>query len=239
MKANHLFASAALATVLLAALPAHAILGGAVRGGVSGTQAATFGSGFGTAGTSASGNSDLSGYGRAGGRVDRIGHLDQTTRAAKEGVSRDAGNTRTDTIATGRQAVGTGEFEASHASSAALGTVQGAAGSRAATSATAVGQTQAQDRNADVSGAVAGGLSAAEGAGTKPEPGSTTSSPGTVKKAESPGASPNSPKGNDRSSAPKSKTGGSTTSRETARGGGTHGAPEANFSADMDASATG
>jgi hypothetical protein len=211
-----------------------------MRGGVSGTQAATFGGGFGTMGSAANGHTDLSGNGRAGGRVDGIGHVDQTTRTATQEASRDAGNAKADTTAAGRQAVGAGEYEASHASSSALGSARDAAGSTAATSVTAVGHAEAQGRNVDATGAAAGGLSAAEAPGTKSEPGSAKSSSGTMKNADSLGASPNSaPKRDGRSSAPNHKPEGSSTARETARRAGTHDAPEASVSAAMDSSATG
>jgi hypothetical protein len=240
MKTNHLFASAAYAAVLVAALPAHAqILGGGMHGGVTGMQAATFGGGFGAVGRSASGRTDLSASGRADGRVDGVGRVDRTAKEGTQEAARDAGHAKADAAVAGRQTVGAGEFEASKAGNAALGTTRAAAGSTAATSVTAAGQGEAQARNVDAVGALGGGLSATEVPGAKlgagnPKP--SAGQPAATTKPDSLGTPRHSSASGDSvSSAPSTKT---SNGDETRRSAGSQGEADANASASVNASAT-
>jgi hypothetical protein len=239
MKRNHLFASAAIGAVLVATLPAQAqILGGGMHGGVSGMQTATFGGGFGTPRSAVSGQTDLSASARARGRVDGLGRLDRTAQSGTQQAARDAGRAKADAAVAGRGAVSAGEFEATKASDAALGTTRAAAGSTAAASLTAAGQGQAQVRNVDAPGAVAGGLSTTEASGTKTEAANSKPSAGQPVKPDSAGSPPHSSATRDRGSpAPDSKSESGSHSGETARSSGSHGAIDANASAAENASA--
>ena len=61
MNRNHLFATAAITALLAGTLPAQAqMLGGGIRGGVSGMQAATFGGGFATMHSAGTRQTDIS-----------------------------------------------------------------------------------------------------------------------------------------------------------------------------------
>jgi hypothetical protein len=239
MKRIHLFASAAIGAVLVVTLPAQAqILGGGMHGGVSGTQAAKFGGGFGTVRSAASSQTDLSASARAGARADGLGRLDRT--AAKTGTqqaARDAERAKGDAVVAGRSAVSAGEFEASKASDAALGTTRAAAGSTATASVTAAGQGQAQVRNVDTAGAVAGGLSTAEVSPPKMETGNPKPSAGQPVKPDRAGGQPHSSATHDRgSSAQEPRSDGGSHGGETARSTGSHGAIDANASAAANAS---
>jgi hypothetical protein len=242
MKTNHLFASAALTAVWVAASYAHAqILGGAMHGGASSTQAATFGGGFGTLGSTASGRADLSSSGPAGGRVDGLGHVDRTAKAGAQAAARDAGRTKADTAAAGRQAVGAGGYEASKASNGALGTARAATGATATTGVTAAGQGETQVRDVSTADAVASGLPATQALGRKPQAGSSGPSarqPVTTTKPDSLDTPrPSSTPGDSGSSAPNPKSTGSSNGGEIPRGASTHGETDANASASVDASA--
>ena len=240
MKRNHLFASAAIGAVLAGTLPAQAqILGGGMRGGVSGMQTSTFGGGFGALHSAASGQTDLSASARARGRVDGLGRLDRTAKTRTQETGRDTGRAKADAALAGRGAVSAGEFEATKASDAALGTTRAAAGSTAAASVAAAGQGERQVRNVDAPGAVAGGLSTTEASGTKTEAGNSKPSVGQPVKPDNAGGPPHSTAAHDRGSpAPESKSEGGSHSRETARSSsGSHGAIDANASAAENVSA--
>jgi hypothetical protein len=242
MNRNHLFATAAITALLAGTLPAQAqMLGGGVRGGVSGMQPAAFGGGFATthAGTR---QTDLSASGRAGARVDGPGRVVQTAKTGTQGAARAADAAKADTAAAGRETVGAGEFEASTASDAALGTTRAAAGSTAGISATAPGQGQAQVRNADATGVVAGGPSTTEVSGTRTDAGNSKPSaaqPAKATQPDSPGASRHSsPTRESASSATNSESSGLGTGGETAASAGARGETDANASASVDASTT-
>ena len=237
MKRNHLFASAAIGVVLVVTLPAHAqVLGGGMRGGVSGMQAARFGGGFGTVHSAATSQTDLSASGRSGARVDGLGRLDRTAKTGMQEAGRDAGRAKADALVAGRSAAGAGESEASRASAAALGTTRAAAGSTAATSVTAAGQGEAQVRSVEAAGGIAGGLSGTEVSGTKAATGTSKPSPGEPMKPDRAGSPPHSSAKYDKGSpAPKSE--GGSHSGETARSTGSQGEIDANASAAADASA--
>jgi hypothetical protein len=156
MKRNHLFASAAIGAVLAVTLPAQAqILGGGMHGGVSGMQTATFGGGFGTLHSAASTQTDPSASARARGRVDGLGRLDRTAKTGTQQAARDAERAKGDAVVAGRGAVSAGEFEATKASDAALGTSRAAVDSTAP-SVTSAGQGETQVRYVDAPSAVAG-----------------------------------------------------------------------------------
>jgi hypothetical protein len=239
MKRNHLFASAAIGAVLVATLPAQAqILGGGMHGGVSGMQTATFGGGFGTLHSAASSQTDLSASAGARGRVDGLGRLDRTAKTGTQETGRDAGRAKADAAVAGRGAVSAGEFEATKASDAALGTTRAAGGSTAAASLTAARQGEVQVRNVDAAGAVAGGLSTTEASGTKTEAAKSKPSAGQPVKPDSAGSPPHSSAAHDRGSpAPESKSEGGSYSGETARSSGSHDAIDANASAAENVSA--
>jgi hypothetical protein len=164
MKRNHLFASAAIGAVLVATLPVDAqMLGGGMRGGVSGMQTARFGGGFGPMHSAATSQTDPSASARAGGRVDGLGRVDRT---AKTGTQ----EAKTNAVAAGRGAASAGKFEATKASDTALDRTRAAAGSTA----------------------VAGGLSTTEGSGAKAATGTATPSASEPPKPERAGRPPHS-----------------------------------------------
>jgi hypothetical protein len=220
MKTNHLLASAAFTAVLVVTLPAHAqLLGGGMHGGVTSMQAATFGSGTGTRGSTASGRTDVSDSAGAGGRVHGVGRVDRTAKAAAQATGRDVRGAKTDAAVAGRQSVAAGN--------AAVGTTRAAAGTAAATGVSAAGQGEAQARNADTAGAVASGLSVTEEPRTKAKAGSSkpsTSQPARTSKPDSPSTPRHSP--------PAGNGG------ETPRSGGPRGEANADASASVSASAT-
>jgi hypothetical protein len=230
MKRNHLFASAAIGAVLLVTLPVHAqILGGGVRGGVSSTQSARFGGGFGPMHSTVSSQSDLSASGRAGARVDGLGHVDRTAKTGTQEAGRDAGRARAEAGVAGRGAVRAEESDASKANAAALGATRAATGTTATTSVTASGQGQAQVHNVDTAGAVAEGLSS----GTKAATGNSKPSAGQPVKPDSSGSPPHS----SATPAPQPKSEAGNNGAETARSTGSHGEIDANASAAVTASA--
>jgi trimeric autotransporter adhesin len=239
MKRNHLFASAAIGAVLAVMLPAQAqILGGGMRGGVSGVQTATFGGEFGTLHSAANSQTDLSASARARGGVDGLGRLDRTAKTRTEETGRDARRAKADAAVAGRGAVSAGEFEATKASDAARGTTRATAASTAATSATAVGQGETPVRKVGALGAVAGGLSTAEASGMKTEAANSTPSAVQPVKPDRAGGSPHASAAHDRGSpTPESKSQGGSRSGETARSSGSHVAIDANASTAEDASA--
>lgn len=239
MKRNHLFASAAIGAVFVVTLPAQAqILGGGMHGGVSGMQTATFGGGVGALHSAASSQTDLSASARARGRVDGLGRLDRTAKTGTQQAARDAGRAKADASVAGRGAVSAGEFEATKASDAALGTTRAAAGSTAAAGVTAAARGERQVRNVDAPGAVAGGLSTTEAAGTKTEAGNSKPSAGQPVKPDSAGGPPHSSATHDRGSpTPEPKSEAGSHSGEMARSSGSHGAIDANASAAENASA--
>jgi hypothetical protein len=219
MRTNHLLASAAFAAVLVVTVPAHAqLLGGGMHGGVTSMQAATFGSGIGTRGAAASGQTDASDSARAGGRVHGVARGDRTAKAAAQATGRDVRGAKTDAAVAGRQSVATGN--------AAMGTTRAAAGTAAATSASAAGQGEAQARHVDTAGAVAGGLSVTEeprkakADSSKP----STNQPARTSKPDSPSTPRHSP--------PAGNGG------ETPRSAGPRGEANADASASVSASAT-
>jgi hypothetical protein len=126
-----------------------------------------FGGALGAMGNVASGGTDLSASGRAGGRVEGLGRVDRTANAGAQEAARDARHAKAAAATASRQTVDAGESEASKASNAALATARAAARTGAATSVTAAGQGQAQARNSDAGGAVAAGVAVAESSGAK------------------------------------------------------------------------
>jgi hypothetical protein len=239
MKRNHLFASAAIGAVLAVTLPAQAqILGGGMHGGVSGMQTATFGGGFGTLHSAASTQTDPSASARARGRVDGLGRLDRTAKTGTQQAARDAERAKGDAVVAGRGAVSAGEFEATKASDAALGTSRAAVDSTATASLTAAGQGETQVPYVGAPGAVAGGLSTTEASGSKTEVANSKPSAGQPVKPDSAGRPPHSSAAHDRGSpAPESKREGGSHSGETARSSDSHGTIDANASAAVNASA--
>jgi hypothetical protein len=239
MKTKHLYASAALAAVLAMALPTQAqVLGGVMHGGVSGMPGHTFDGGLGAMGNVASGGTDLSAAGRAGGRVEGLGRVDRTANAGAQEAARDARHAKAAAATAGRQTVDAGESEASKASNAALATARAAARTGAATSVTAAGQGQAQARNIDTGAAVAGGVAAAESSGAKADNSKPLSGqPVAMPQPEGLGIPrQSSPSRDSALSAPQST--GSSVAGETTRSGGTLGETDANASASVNASAT-
>jgi hypothetical protein len=238
MKTKHLYASAALAAVLVVALPTQAqVLGGVMHGGVSGMPAPTFGGGLGAMGSVASGGTDLSASGRAGGRVEGLGRVDRTATAGAQEAARDARHAKAAAAAAGRQTVGAGESEASKASNAGLATARAAARTGTATSVTAAGQGEAQARNIDTGAAVAG-LAAAESSGAKADNSKPLSGqPVAMPKPDGLGIPrQSSPSGDSVLPAPQST--GSSVAGETTRSPGTLGDTDGNASASVNASAT-
>ena len=243
MNRNHLFATAAITALLAGTLPAQAqMLGGGVRGGASGMQPAAFGGGFATMHSAGTRQTDLSASGRAGARVDGLGHVDRTAKTETQGAGRAADAAKSDTAVAGRKTVGAGEFEASKASDVALGTTRAAAGSTAGIGATAAGQGQAQVRNADATGVVAGGPSTTEVSGTRTDAGNSKPSaaqPAKATQPDSPGASRHSsPTRESASSAMNSESSSLGTGGETAASAGARGETDANASASVNASTT-
>jgi len=238
MKRNHLFASAAIGAVLAGTLPAQAqILGGGTHGGVSGMQTATFGGGFGAPHSAARSQTDLSASARARGQVDGLGRLDRTAKTGTQQAAHDAERAKGNAVVAGRGAVSAGQFEATKASDAALGTSRAAVDSTAP-SVTSAGQGETQVRYVDAPSAVAGGLSTAEASGIKTE--AANSKPLAVQpvKPDRAGGSPHSSAAHDRGSpAPESQSEGGSHSGETARSSGSHVAIDANASAAENASA--
>jgi hypothetical protein len=241
MKANHLFASAAIGAVLVVTLPVHAqILGGGMRGGVSSMQSAGLGGGLGPMHSAATSQTDLSATARAGARVDGLGRVDRTAKAGTQEAGRDAGRAKADAAVAARGAVGASESAASKTSDTAFGATRAAAGATAATSATAAGQSEARVRSVDSAGAVAGGLSTTEVSRTKMETGNAKPSagqPATTTKPDSAGGPPHSSATHTGSPAPEPKSEGASHSGETARSVGSYGEIDANTSAAADASA--
>jgi len=220
--------------VLVATLPVHAqILGGGMHGGVSGMQTARFGGGFGPMRSAATSQTDLSASARAGGRVDGLGRVDRTAKTGTQEADRDAGRAKTNAVAAGRGAASPGEFEANKASDAALGRTRAAAGSTAAASVTAAGQGEAQVRNVEAPGAVAGGLSTTEGSGTKAATGTSKPSPGEPLKPDRAGRPPHS----SAAPAPQPKSESASDGAETPRSTGSQGEIDTNASAAVSASA--
>ncbi len=243
MNRNHLFATAAITALLAGTLPAQAqMLGGGIRGGVSGMQAATFGGGFATMHSAGTRQTDISASARARARVDGPGRVVQTAKTGTQGAARAANAAKADTAVAGRETVGAGEFEASKASDAALGTTRAAAGSTGGISATAAGQGQAQVRNADATGVVAGGPSTTEVSGTRTDAGNSkpwAAQPAKATQPDSPGASRHSsPTRESASSAMNSESSSLGTGGETAASAGARGETEANASASANGSTT-
>jgi hypothetical protein len=234
MKANHLFASAAIGAVLVVTLPVHAqILGGGMRGGVSSMQSAGLGGGLGPMHSAATSQTDLSATARAGARVDGLGRVDRTAKAGTQEAGRDAGRAKADAAVVGRGAVGVSESAKSRASDTAFGATRAAAGATTATSATAAGQSEARVGSVDTAGAVAGGLSTTEGLGTKAATGSAKPSPGDPLKPDTAGRSSHS----SATPAPQPKSEGGTNGAETARSTGSQGEIGTNASTAVGASA--
>jgi hypothetical protein len=241
MKRNHLFASAAIGAVLAGTLPAQAqILGGGTHGGVSGMQTATFGGGFGAPHSAARSQTDFSASARARGQVDGLGRLDRTAKTGTQQAAHDAERAKGNAVVAGRGAVSAGEFEATKASDAALGTSRAAVDSTAP-SVTSAGQGETQVRYVDAPSAVAGGLSTAEASGMKTQaanPKPLAVQPVKPVKPDRAGGSPHSSAAHDRGSpAPESQSEGGSHSGETARSSGSHVAIDANASAAENASA--
>jgi hypothetical protein len=229
MKRNHLFASAAIGAVLVVTLPVQAqILGGGMHGGASSMQSARFGGGFGPMHSAVSSQTDLSASTRA--RVDGLGRVDRTAKTGTQEAGQDAGRAKTDAVVAGRGAVGASESAASKASDTAFGATRAAAGATAATRVTAAGQSEAQVRSVDATGAVVGGLSTTEGSGTKAATG--TSKPEPLK-PDTVGRPPHS----SATPAPQPKSEGASNGAETARSTGGQGEIDTNASTAVSASA--
>lgn len=170
MKINHLFASAAIAVVFVATAPAHAqLLGGGLRGGVSGMQSATFGGGFGPTRGAFNDQGAASASGHAGARTNAT---DRASKAAKSGANKgmQAGErAKMDAVTAGRRAVDVGATDA-----ATIGGTATASADRA-TAGAATGVTTAEQSEASagkLSKEFAGGVSGHDSVGPKP-----TSSP--------------------------------------------------------------
>ena len=233
MKRN-LFASAAIGAVLVVTLPVHAqILGGGMHGGVSGMQSARFGGGFGPMQSGAGSQTDLSGSARAGARVDGLRRAERTAKTGTQGAGRDAGRAKADAVVAGRAAVGAGEFEASKANDAALGTTRAAASSTTATSVTAAGQGEVQVRSGDLAGVAAGGRSTTGVSGAKAQGGTSKPSAGEPVKPDRAGSRPHP----SAMPAPQPKSEGASNGAETARSTGSDRNIDANASAAVNASA--
>ena len=234
MKRNHLFASAAIGAVLVATLPVHAqMLGGGMHGGVSSTQSARFGGGFGPMRSAATSRSDPSASARAGRRVDDLGRVERPAKTGTQEADRDAGRAKADAAVAGRGAMGAGESDASKANGFALGATRAAARSTATTSGTAAGQGQAQIRNVDAAGAAAGGLSTTEGSGTKAATDNSKRSAGQPAKPDGAGSPPHS----SATPAPQPKSESGSKGAETAPSTGSQGEIDTNASATVSASA--
>lgn len=120
MKTKYLFASSAIAAVFVAMAPAHAqILGGGLRGGVTGMQSATFGDGFGRVRGSVNDQTaaSVSGHARAPTHA-----IDRASQVAKSGASEgmQAGErTKNDAVTEGRRAADVGASDAAIVGTAA------------------------------------------------------------------------------------------------------------------------
>ena len=150
MRTNHLFASAAIAAVLVATGPAQAQrLGGGVHGGLSARQGATFAEGFGRVHGGVSGQASSSATGRAGVRPQQMERVGMAAQTGAHDSVRGAQTIKGDAEATGRGALRAGVSGAAKADSDA----------KATTAATAQSVGQANLAAAGESGMQAGKLS--------------------------------------------------------------------------------
>lgn len=142
MKTNHLFACSAIAAVFVAMAPAHAqLLGGGLRGGVSGMQSATLGGGFAPARGSFNDQTAASVSGHASAPTHAI---DRASKAAKSGANegRQPGERlKMDAVTTGRRVEDISASEAATADGVANAAVNRTAAS-AATGVTTATQSE-------------------------------------------------------------------------------------------------
>ncbi|HEX4388461.1 MAG TPA: hypothetical protein VH109_07530, partial [Steroidobacteraceae bacterium] len=175
MRTNHLFASAAIAAVLVATAPAQAQrLGGAVHGGLSARQGATFTDGFGRVHGGVGGEATASATGRAGVRTQQT---DRVGTAAKAGVHdsvRGAQTIKGDAEATGRGAMQTSVSGAAKANNEGKATTAATADSVGRANLPTLGESEVQGGKLSARGESAGAISgrgaqnAQGGAGGKP-----------------------------------------------------------------------
>jgi len=166
MKMN-LFASVAIAAVMAVTAPAHAqILGGGLRGSVSGMQGATFGDGFGNMRAFARDQAVVSASGHVGGRVDAMERVGKTARIGTRDAVRSAETTKADAQATGHGAV---EFAASEATKAGNKARTAVVNEAADSSQSTREQARVPASNLNAGDEFAGRLSAREALGTRPD----------------------------------------------------------------------
>jgi hypothetical protein len=161
MRTNHLFASAAIAAVLVAIAPAQAQrLGGGVHGGLSARQGATLAEGFGRVHGGLGSEASESVTGRAGVRTHQTERVGTAAKAGVHDSMRGAQTVKGDAEATGRGAVQTGVSSAAKADNDRKATTAATADSVRQANLGAVGETGVQagklsDRS-EFAGAISG-----------------------------------------------------------------------------------
>jgi hypothetical protein len=184
MRTNHLFASAAIAAVLVATAPAQAQrLGGGVHGGLSARQGATFAEGFGRVHGGAGGEASASATGRAGVRTQQTDRVGTAAKAGAHDSVRGAQTVKGDAQATGRGAMQTGASGGARAESDGKATTAATADSVGHANLAAVGENGVQagklSARTESAGAISGrGAQNAQGAASNGgKPASTQTSP--------------------------------------------------------------
>ena len=160
MRTNHLFASAAIAAVLVATAPAQAQpLGGAVHGGFSARQGATFADGFGRAHSGANDEASASTTGRAAVRTQGTERVDTAAKTGEHDSARTADATKDNVLAASHGALQTAASGAAKAETGANSTTAATADSLGRTSVTAAGQGRVQAGSMSAGSEVAGVVS--------------------------------------------------------------------------------
>lgn len=183
MRTNHLFASAAIAAVLVATAPAQAQrLGGGVHGGLSARQGATFAEGFGRVHGGAGGEASASATGRAGVHTQQTDRVGTAAKAGAHDFVRGAQTVKGNAEATGRGAMQTGVSGAAKAANGKA-TTAAAADSVGQANLAAVGESGVQagklSTGSEFAGTISGqGAQNAQGAAsTRGKPASTQTYP--------------------------------------------------------------
>jgi len=188
MRTKHIFASAAIAAVLVANVPAEAqLLGGGARGGVTGMQGATFGGGFGPLHGAMSEQASASTAGRAGIHAPGTERVNTAAKAGEHSAVRGVETVKGKMEATSRSAVRTGVSDADQAQRGAKATTAATANSFGPSSLTATGQGGVQVGQLSTGSDLAGGFSGQE-AQTTPAGASNDSKPASTQKSPAHGA---------------------------------------------------